>query len=94
MTALTSAQRKEIVARRQSLSPREKEIAELLRLGLSNREIGARMFVTEKTIKTHISNMFRFMKVDSRFKLILKLAEIDATREKTSADVAKYEVSR
>ena len=40
------------------LSPRELEILELMAAGLSNREIGDRIFISENTVKTHASRVF------------------------------------
>jgi two-component system, NarL family, response regulator LiaR len=40
------------------ITPRELEILELIAAGLSNREIGARLFVSENTVKTHASRVF------------------------------------
>ena len=43
---------------RSGLTPRELEILTLIAEGLSNREIGERLFVSENTVKTHSANLF------------------------------------
>jgi DNA-binding NarL/FixJ family response regulator len=48
------------------LSPRELEILQLLGRGLSNKEIGAQLFISEDTVKRHISNLFVKLKVNDR----------------------------
>ena len=40
------------------VTPRELEILELIASGLSNREIAAKLFVSENTVKTHSSRLF------------------------------------
>jgi NarL family two-component system response regulator LiaR len=40
------------------ITPREMEILGLIASGLSNREIGERLFVSENTVKTHLSRLF------------------------------------
>lgn len=39
------------------LSPREKEVAELVRQGLTNKEIGEKLVVTAETVKQHLKNI-------------------------------------
>jgi len=40
------------------ITPRELEVLELIAQGLSNREIADRVFVSENTVKTHLSRVF------------------------------------
>jgi ATP/maltotriose-dependent transcriptional regulator MalT len=40
------------------ITPRELEILQLIAEGLSNKEIAARVFVSENTVKTHSSRLF------------------------------------
>lgn len=39
------------------LTPREKEVLKCVALGKSNKEIAADFYITEKTVKTHVSNI-------------------------------------
>jgi DNA-binding NarL/FixJ family response regulator len=43
----------------ESLSEREMEVLSLVAKGLSNREIAKRLYITEGTVKNHISNVLR-----------------------------------
>ncbi|WP_151953303.1 response regulator [Sphingomonas sp. EC-HK361] len=48
------------------LTPREREIADLVSRGLSNRAIAAQVGTAEGTVKIHLHNIFRKMKVANR----------------------------
>ena len=41
-----------------SLSPREREVLTLITEGLSNAEIAARLSISEKTVRNHVTNLF------------------------------------
>jgi len=49
-----------------ALSRREREVAELVTQGLSNREIAERLFLSVKTVESHLSRAFRKLGVSSR----------------------------
>jgi len=49
-----------------TLTPRERDVLAELTKGKSNREIASSLFVTEKTVKTHISNIFTKLDVQDR----------------------------
>ncbi len=48
------------------LSPRELEVLRLLATGATNRVIAERLFLSEKTVARHLSNMFAKLDVASR----------------------------
>jgi two-component system, NarL family, response regulator LiaR len=58
------------------ITPREHEILGLIAEGLSNREIGERLFVSENTVKTHSSRLFEKMDVSRRTQAVQKGKEL------------------
>ncbi|MCX8126569.1 MAG: response regulator transcription factor [Dehalococcoidia bacterium] len=54
------------------LSDREIEILKLAAQGLSNKEIASRLFLSTRTVKAHLSNVFNKMNVSSRTEAIVK----------------------
>ena len=53
------------------LSNREVEVAELVSKGLANKEVADQLFVTEKTVKFHLTNIYKKMSIKSRSQLIV-----------------------
>ena len=58
------------------ITRREHEILGLIAEGLSNREIGERLFVSENTVKTHSSRLFDKLGVNRRVQAVLKGREL------------------
>lgn len=58
------------------LTQREHEILGLIAEGLTNREIGERLFVSENTVKTHSSRLFDKMNVNRRMQAVQKAKEL------------------
>ncbi len=59
---------------RELLSPQETQIAELAAQGLSNREIGQRLFLSHRTVSSHLYRIFPKLGVASRNHLAAALA--------------------
>jgi two-component system, NarL family, response regulator LiaR len=48
------------------LTNREREILELIAQGMSNMEIGERLFISEKTVKSHVGNILGKLRLTDR----------------------------
>ncbi len=48
------------------LTPREREVLKLVAGGRPNKEIGAMLGISERTVKTHISNIFSKLEISDR----------------------------
>ncbi|MGM0420356.1 MAG: response regulator [Bacillota bacterium] len=54
------------------LSKREYEVLGLLARGMSNREIAEELYISEKTVKNHVSNILRKLDVNDRTQAVIK----------------------
>jgi class 3 adenylate cyclase/DNA-binding CsgD family transcriptional regulator len=64
----------------ESLTPMETSVSELVTEGLTNPEIGARLYVSRRTVETHLAHVFRKLGYTSRAQLAAEL-----TRRATSS---------
>lgn len=58
------------------LTKREKEIFYLLTLNYSTKEIAKKLFISEKTVRNHISNVIQKLGVESRIQAVLELIKL------------------
>lgn len=58
------------------LTPREIQIAQLVAKGLTNKQIGAELWITQNTVKQALKRMFRKLEVSARTEMVAKLQDI------------------
>lgn len=59
-----------------NLSDREMEVLQLLTTGATNRDIAEKLFISETTVKAHVSSILRKMNVNDRTQAVIKAFEI------------------
>jgi DNA-binding NarL/FixJ family response regulator len=64
-----------------SLSVREMEVAQMIQIGESNKRIASEMNISERTVKAHLSSIFRKLEVEDRLQLAIFLKEIEQYRK-------------
>jgi DNA-binding NarL/FixJ family response regulator len=61
----------------QALTRRELEIPNLIAEGLTSQQIAARLFISERTVTTHVTNMLNKLGLSSRIQLATWVASRD-----------------
>jgi DNA-binding CsgD family transcriptional regulator len=80
LAAIGEKVRKRTLSKLGDLTPQERQIAELARTGLSNPEIGARLFLSPRTVEWHLHHVFEKLGVRSRRNLQQAFAEAGASQ--------------
>ncbi len=57
------------------LTPRERDLVELIAQGRDNAQIAARLSLSEKTVRNHITRIFAKLEVENRSQAIVRARE-------------------
>jgi len=64
---------------KETLTPREQDVLRHLIKGSTNKEIGNELFISEKTVKSHLNKIFRKLDVSRRLEAILYAIKLGLT---------------
>lgn len=65
------------------LTNKEEEVVKLIAQGLSNKQIAKKLYVSERTVKAHLRNMFKKFGVSSRFQLAMRFQNLGVSNPET-----------
>jgi non-specific serine/threonine protein kinase len=71
----TQEQTSSATAHTRALTRREREVAKLVAQGLTNRQIAEALFVSERTVDHHVSNILKKLSVSSREQVASRLGD-------------------
>jgi DNA-binding CsgD family transcriptional regulator len=83
--AVDAATRTPVRPASSQLSEREREVAELLLLGMPYRDIGGQLFISAKTVEHHVARIRRRLGAESRSEMLSMLRAMLAPRADSSA---------
>ena len=64
----------DLIALRAQLTPRQHQIVELVSRGMANKEIAARLLITEATVRAHVNDIFKKVGLRHRVQLAVHFA--------------------
>ncbi len=59
------------------LTKRENAVVRLAAQGHSNREVGKRLFIGERTVETHLAHAYSKLGIRSKVELVRRLSEME-----------------
>jgi DNA-binding NarL/FixJ family response regulator len=74
------------------LSEREREVVALVTQGLKNKDIGERLFISEITVRHHLTAIFNKLGLSSRFELITYMHTIAANKSTADSSLDRLAV--
>ena len=77
--AQRTAEAKQRASQAPSLTPRERDLVDLVRQGMRNRDIATRLGVTEGTVKVYLHGIFDKVGVENRTELAMRAADLLGT---------------
>jgi len=76
---LRESERNDALALLQQLTPREYQVMELVATGLLNKQVGGKLGMAEKTVKTHRAHMMQKLRITSVAELMVVLQKAEVT---------------
>jgi DNA-binding CsgD family transcriptional regulator len=76
-------------AQARGLSTREREVAELVAAGKSNRAISETLFLSERAVEYHVTSILNKLNLHSRVELIVELGTAAQQSTPANADTAR-----
>jgi DNA-binding CsgD family transcriptional regulator len=73
----------------QLLTRREQQVVVLAVQGFTARQIGAQLFIGERTVETHLANAYNKLNVRSKLELVRVIADADAREFRTRTEAAQ-----
>ena len=82
---------------RYQLTKRELDVAKLVCRGFNNEDIAAELEITHGTVKTHIRNIYRRVRIKNKIQMVLKFVDVatkSAAKSGTSSAVPIVEIKK
>jgi len=89
LLATVETARKRTIETRDDLTAQERQIARLARDGLSNPEIGTRLFISRRTVEYHLHKVFAKLDISSRNQLHRALGSDPSAEPRTDGEVTQ-----